>query len=847
MDKLANNISNIQSEKSVLFIGAGFNDGIKNLEGAPFPLGDGLKKKLELILGIENSEQDIDTLTNIILEDDDYETKDLISMLENTFKMGLNPKLTIHEKILTLPWKRIYTINYDDVVEKISSQLGINRKSITLGDKVKHNIDKDLIIHLNGSINNLNPVTLQSEFKLSSTSYLQTDLINSDWYDIFKADIDIANNVFFIGVSMNYDLDISRVIKNEDDYKEKIFFIDKYRTDEEIKSNEFKISSHIQTKFGSLHPIGLEHFSELIEKHGSELKNKEEFSFNCFKELSIPSRKTMDKPSSIQLRELLVYGNTKEELISTNTDNYLIHRDIEDNIYDSITKKEFLIYLLIGQMANGKTSVINNLKYRLLQKGRVFIYNKHNSNLNDEIEQLKKISGPKYVFIENYYKYLNILSEFGALIDFKQDNIIIILTGRPFPNESVQHELPSRLRLSTDMFQVYSEDLDKLTNNDIKKIDKLLSNSNFLEDVRLDPSFNPERYYKSTYKSQIYNILIDLVKNEIVRKELTENYSVIQNDKELDKLVIASCICTVIGFKISLTNLLEILDIRKSNLSIKNNKELNLFLDFSNQNIQNKSSILANFVLAECNTPKQVLNILKILIINAHKSTDRTVTRNILHDAISSSNIYSLIYPLSKYTGKQRNEDRKNVIEFYNDIKDLSDLKNNVFFWVQFSMACMDFKDYERAFSNLDVAKKIVDKNKQSGKFRTNSIQVTTQKSRCSLESAIYEKNEKDPYDLFITTNKELTTLIHDEEKTKHYLVYKIMNLYVDFYKTYKSYFESEQIRDIYKIIQSLRKNIDVYVSSTPFLGDKNKQMLNNVRSKFNKLEKQILKDLLIL
>lgn len=845
MDKLITNISNIYSGNSVLFIGAGFNYGIKNLEGNNFPLGNGLKEKLEEMIGVDNSEEDIDTLTDIILEDDLYDTKDLISMLETNFKIGHNEKLSTHEKILSLPWKRIYTINYDNVVETISDKLGINRKSITLGHKVKDNIDKNLIIHLNGSINNLTISTLQSEFKLSSTSYLQTDLINSDWYNVFKSDVDISKNIFFIGVSMNYDLDISRVIKNEEDYKEKIFFIDKYRTDDEINSPKFKISSRKQMKFGYLHPIGLDNFSKLIDSNASNYQScTDDFSFDCLKELSVSERKSMDRPS-IELRDLLVYGNIDEDFISTNTDNYLIHRDIENTIYESIIKKEFLIYLLIGQMANGKTSVISNLKYKLLQKGRVFVYDKYNSNLKDEIEHLKKLSGQKYVFIENYYKYLKILTDFSLLVDFKQDNIIMILTGRPFPNESVQHELPQRLGLHADDFQEYSENLDKLTDNDILKFDSLLSKSNFLEEIRMTPNFNPEKYYKSKYKSQIYNILIDLVKNKIVRKELKESYYVIKSNKEFDELTIASCICTVIGFKISFTNLLEILEIQKSSLAIKNNKELNLFLDFSNQNVQNKSSILANFVLAECNTPKQVLTILKKLIVNAQNSTDKAVTRNILHDVISSSNIYSLIYPLSKNSGKQRIEDRKDVIEFYNDIKDLPGLKSNVFFWVQFSMACMDFKDYDRAFSNLEVAKKIVDQKKQKGQFTKDSIQVTTQKARCSLEYAIYIKNIDAPYDLFISTNKELTTLIHDEEKTKHYLVYKIMNLYVDFYKTYQRSFKEYQVRDIFDIIQSLRKRIDSYISSNQFLGDKNKLMLNNVQSKFKQLEIKISKDLL--
>lgn len=197
METLLNNIASISSGQSVLFLGAGFSHGIKNISGGEFPTSNQLKEKLEQLLDVENSGQDIDALANILIEDDEYDVNSLINMLEQNFKIGKNENLEIHEQILKLPWKRIYTVNYDDVVETISGNIGINRKSITLNQRVKDNINKNLIIHLNGSINNLTNSTLLSEFKLSSTSYLQTDLVNSEWYDVFKSDIDTAKNVFF--------------------------------------------------------------------------------------------------------------------------------------------------------------------------------------------------------------------------------------------------------------------------------------------------------------------------------------------------------------------------------------------------------------------------------------------------------------------------------------------------------------------------------------------------------------------------------------------------------------------------------------------------------------------------
>ena len=170
MENLFNNIASIPSGQSVLFLGAGFSHGIKNISGGKFPSSNELKEKLEQLLDVENSGQDIDALANILIEDEEYDINSLITMLEHNFKIGKNENLEIHEQILKLPWKRIYTVNYDDVVETISGNIGINRKSITLNQRVKDNINKNLIVHLNGSINNLTNSTLLSEFKLSSTN-----------------------------------------------------------------------------------------------------------------------------------------------------------------------------------------------------------------------------------------------------------------------------------------------------------------------------------------------------------------------------------------------------------------------------------------------------------------------------------------------------------------------------------------------------------------------------------------------------------------------------------------------------------------------------------------------------
>lgn len=69
-----------------------------------------------------------------------------------------------------------------------------------------------LCIHLNGYIGDLNEGALDKEFKLTDQSYTAEDFVDSDWITLFDSDLKTSDAIFFIGFSMNSDLDIKRVI-----------------------------------------------------------------------------------------------------------------------------------------------------------------------------------------------------------------------------------------------------------------------------------------------------------------------------------------------------------------------------------------------------------------------------------------------------------------------------------------------------------------------------------------------------------------------------------------------------------------------------------------------------------
>lgn len=106
-----------------------------------------------------------------------------------------------HKYIGSHKWARIYTTNYDDIIETAYKQnrTGEYLTPVTLSDHPNSYQDKSKIsIHLNGYINNLTTDTLNSEFRLINRSYLTEDFINSKWIEIFKGDIKACDAIFLL-------------------------------------------------------------------------------------------------------------------------------------------------------------------------------------------------------------------------------------------------------------------------------------------------------------------------------------------------------------------------------------------------------------------------------------------------------------------------------------------------------------------------------------------------------------------------------------------------------------------------------------------------------------------------
>ena len=185
----ANALSYINLGNCVLFVGSGFSIGAKNISGTSMTTGLGLAKLLYDACDESSDGGDLQDASNMFIQK--FGTVALVHYLKELFTVKDPTDITYDQKFITsLPWKRVYTTNYDNIIELGYEFSGRKIYPKVLSDSINGITDKTkLCVHLNGYIGSLNDISLDNEFKLTDQSYTSEDFVESDWIALFDSDL----------------------------------------------------------------------------------------------------------------------------------------------------------------------------------------------------------------------------------------------------------------------------------------------------------------------------------------------------------------------------------------------------------------------------------------------------------------------------------------------------------------------------------------------------------------------------------------------------------------------------------------------------------------------------------
>lgn len=790
---------------TLLFVGAGFSLGSQNTKGTALPLAREISRKICELGGFEVDE-DLAFSADYFLEYN--EPGALIELLKNSFTC--TEVSTFHRKIAGIDWRRVYTTNYDNCYELASAQMGKSILPITLEQSpAKYFRSRDICVHINGAIQLLDNESLERSFKLTESSYTNSDAFSdSSWSYRFKKDLEICTQVIFVGYSL-YDMEVKRLLVGGDNIMKKTYFI----TGEDVSQKEY----HRLSAFGEVFPIGVEKFGNFLAESTPEQLpepigylaslQKEEISFDA-------------EYSDSDIRDFLLRGKANPNFIlsslTRNRQPYAVEREYIRKSLEILDSTNIIV--IHSSLANGKSVLARQIVSHLLIDGKhVYTLRDEESDYEKDIETLTELNQRVYLLIDDFEKNLDIVRYFSNSLG---SNGKLILTERPH-----RHRRAAKT-LAEYGLNSYNMNVDYLHDNEVNDLANMLTNTGLWGDLGGVSNESQIRYLSDECESQLSIILMKLLKAPHVLDLFRSAFSEILRFPETKKTVHAICLIQHIYPSACRTSLIS--SIADSNHIYSKEfedrvTESGLF-EFRGDKLTTRSSVFGTFILNSLYNASysidQMVRVLKKLEKNY--STQSFEERELNRSMMTFSTL-SAILP---------DKDRvSSYIQFYERLKlEVPYVVNNPHYWLQYGMALISGNNLSDAERILNMAYAKAD-NQQG----YDTTYIDNQFARLNLKKALSETEQSLSIDYFMKAHEILRKEDNDIYK------FRQAGLYLPYYKERYVYLSKGNRVKFEHAIKEMSAHFETYIESEYPLGAPTYQSDN--LEEFKKVIDEILND----
>lgn len=680
-------IKHALDEQAVLFVGSGFSYGSKNMNGAQPKMGDALATFFASQCGIA-----IDKKYSLEIISEFYKNKfsarDMISLLESEYT--ITSVSDDHVEVLSVPWIRVYTTNYDHVVEIASEKNGRKLVSITSEDTLKGIDPSNVCVHINGDIDRLTTAGLDSSFRLTDRSYSSAELNGKESYELFKKDLQYAKAVIIIGYSAQYDIDIKRLLSA---VSNKVVFINGPSADE--------VEQSLVSDYGSLFSIGIGGLASQIKTMKEHYIRSPFHNYVSFQHVCVHSNGIDLSPMTYSdLIDLFSLGTVTEKCFScnssTNEYNYLVQRNKTDIILDRNRRKQLTV--VVSSMGNGKSVFLSMLKRTMFHAGyQVFKYLSDSGNLDNEIRWICDLHEDTIVIIDNYERCLNVIQRFGQLRDVRR-NLWFIVSSRTQVHNKTKHTLRRYLNVQpTEILTVYLDEIDKYERITLAEI--LCREGLLTPDMNLPTVEQIQGYIETTCHNYFSELLLNMFHaNNMINKM---NDLFIKSKKalpnELQEIGIFILLLDYMNLSISSFDMLDIFGIDVSELSTSEYTWIDELLDVSNSGeYKARSSVIAKEFLMSAIGLQSAVNVLvKVAQAADCRHKGNSSFEQLLKNIVSHSHFIPF---------RKDEQAAAIIMDFYERVRHLSFYNQDSLFWTQYAAACIDGKSWDPAKHCIETA-----------------------------------------------------------------------------------------------------------------------------------------------
>lgn len=794
-------IEKILDGQAVLFAGAGFSYGAKNVKGE-VPCAKQLKKDLLSDMGMDdNSQYGLE-----IIADFYKKKKSAIELIDRLREQYNILSVAEHHKvILNLQWKRVYTTNYDQVVEQASkvSANKYKRNAIILSDDFEATNKTSICIHINGYIDRINEDKLDNEFKLTDKSYSCDTLIGNPWFEFMVNDFEAASVIIIIGYSMQFDIDIKRLL-SAPQISQKVIFIDVPEIDE--------ISKGLLENYGDCHPIGIKEFGKRIKEIKKDYIPSMDSPYKSFK-CMYRDTLTSILPNYEEIVRFYTEGKACDKIFAKDSSGeykYILNRKAITYFLRNYRNNK--VFLALSHLGNGKTVFLNMVENELRKEDvKVYTYVHRYDSIESEIEAICNESKKQVVIIDNYPGHMEILNKFAK---YGHRNITFLLSARNGVNLMFRKQLEKALHIDTeDICPLYLDQIQDDTEiNDLATI--LENNSLLTESVCAVADHNGlVTFIKHDCHANFSNLLLRLFEASSIKEKLEKLYGDLEKTEKtkVKEVAIFALLKNISNYDV---NFNEILDLFSADYIALKKNEIEfipeIFVDDSGINV--RSSIISMSLIRNVIKLEDIISAMKKAFLAADDKQGKTY-KELQKSMVSHS---QFIF----FANVPDERERYILIEsFYNDIRNTKFAKHNIFFWEQFASAYIDMKKYDLVKKCIDNA--LIESKKTKGfvPFQVKTVQGRYFVEKC-YDDLLNGKCSEDEAIEAIVNATEAILMYYSHPENNQYYVFKVVRKFSDIFLLVKDSLEKRAISIYIEKASILNKHMERYIAQDTFMQD---------------------------
>lgn len=776
---------------AVLFLGSGFSIGatnVNNQEG--FFSATGLAHKLQELCGYDPIEftDELGEAAELYLNK--FSAENLLHLLENQFTVSSTS--ATQQTIASLNWKRVYTTNYDHVFEEAAKARNINYDSAVVSDRTQdYETKSHLCIHLNGDIKRLSKEKLENEFKLANRSYLEEQFIDSSWERIFRDDLESSSAIIFVGYSMQYDLDLRRIICHTRNLSAKTFFI--------VHEREIQRRRDILAPYGNVLAIGTDALAKSIKTIADVYEPVEiiDKPLRCFEKTTFSSAIPTPVKSN-EVLDLILYGKIAGNKILPSITTpakfrYTVNRDNLEKCARHI-KNQVRNIIIQSELGNGKTIFLEELRFYMAKKGfDVFIFRDFKPSYPTEIERICNSGRKSVVIFDNYRPLLGLIKTF---VSHRNSDQVLVLSERKYIHDIHSdrlHEICGDLTLI---------DINRLSDNESDEFAHLLEDHGLWGDDAGLPFIKKSEIIKYDCRGYIKEFMLKILESPVMINKYKDLVSTINEKEGFYDAILFLLIANVANLNINIEVLGQTLGIYILNSSsFRTDPYIRELINIEDGRIEFKSAIVSEVILQKICDSNIILDAVTKLFKKLDKKHPSFNKKQILTELMRFQVLGNII--------PKKDKERLNKIgDYYEAIKTTRFCNGNPHFWLQFAILELAHRDYPQAKIYLKNAYGCA-KRYNNANYTYDTYMIDDQYARFVLEN---ELDSGGPDTCMQAFEEAHTILMHPSYiGNVHHFPYYVASLYLQFYEKFRGSLTPDERHLFFRSCKEVRSRLDSF------------------------------------